>query len=564
MLYVTYAEKKIPGNRFMCGKYFKNIFSDMKNKISSGIFVLLLFFLFSGYKCDAAVPLSEKEVKTSADLRAIELSQAEKDGRHIDFVRLLLLIVWLLSGLKVMKYLNSKGRRSQEIVMKYHEYLNLASLLAGPLVFLFVEFHCRFYGKVQKIFEKKLLLPDILDSQGKAVFQDNNSDDSEAIFYLRKLLAEALTLHASDIFIDPKGNAAQIRFRVDGGLRLIEETDSDFSAKIINVIKVAAGMDITERRRPQDGAFSLTGPLGDISLRVATVGAFGGEKVAMRILGDESGPKTLAAAGLSGKELAMLEQGARLPSGMVLICGPTGSGKTTTLYAMLNSIDYSIKNVISIEDPIEHVMPAISQMEVNESAGITFPQLLRNALRQNPDIICLGEIRDEETAQVAIHAAQTGHLIIATLHSNDNIGTIDRLANLHIPLRSIAGTLRLVVSQRLVRKLCSCKKHRPPTPDEEKEMARFGISCSKVFIPSGCPQCGNTGYAGRMAIFDILAVNDELRTLLEDEHTNLSNIRKTLEGANEGSLMLKCGCSLVAKGETSFEEIQRVTLELKE
>ena len=564
MLYVIFAEKKIPGNRFMCGKYFKNIFSDMKNKVSSGIFVLLLFFLFSGYKCDAAVPLPEKEAKTSADLRAKELSQAEKDGRHIDFVRLLLLIVWLLSGLKVMKYLNSKGRRSQEIVMKYHEYLNLASLLAGPLVFLFVEFHCRFYGKVQKIFEKKLLLPDILDSQGKAVFQDNNSDDSEAIFYLRKLLAEALTLHASDIFIDPKGNAAQIRFRVDGGLRLIEETDSDFSAKIINVIKVAAGMDITERRRPQDGAFSLTGPLGDISLRVATVGAFGGEKVAMRILGDESGPKTLAAAGLSGKELAMLEQGARLPSGMVLICGPTGSGKTTTLYAMLNSIDYSIKNVISIEDPIEHVMPAISQMEVNESAGITFPQLLRNALRQNPDIICLGEIRDEETAQVAIHAAQTGHLIIATLHSNDNIGTIDRLANLHIPLRSIAGTLRLVVSQRLVRKLCSCKKHRPPTPDEEKEMARFGISCSKVFIPSGCPQCGNTGYAGRMAIFDILAVNDELRTLLEDEHTNLSNIRKTLEGANEGSLMLKCGCSLVAKGETSFEEIQRVTLELKE
>ena len=540
----------------------------MKNKIKSGIFILLLFFLFSGYMCEAAASAPEKKAKESARksaaLRSKELSQAEKDGERLDFIRFLILIAWLLSGLKVMKYLNSKERRSQEIVMKYHEYLNLSSLLAGPLVFLFVEFHCRFYGKVQKIFEKKLLLPDILDNQGQVVFQDSNSDDSEAIFYLRKLLADALTLHASDIFIDPKGNAAQLRFRVDGGLRLIEETDSDFSAKIVNVIKVAAGMDITERRRPQDGAFSLTGPLGDISLRVATVGAFGGEKVAMRILGDESGPKTLAAAGLEGKELAMLEQGARLPSGMVLICGPTGSGKTTTLYAMLNSIDYSIKNVISIEDPIEHIMPAISQMEVNESAGITFPQLLRNALRQNPDIICLGEIRDEETAQVAIHAAQTGHLIIATLHSNDNIGTIDRLANLNIPLRSIAGTLRLVVSQRLVRKLCSCKKHRPPTPDEEKVMARFGLRCSKVFVPAGCPQCGNTGYSGRMALFDILAVNDELRALLEDEHTNLSNIRKKLECANEGNLMLKGGCSLVAKGVTSFDEIQRVTLELKE
>ena len=185
----------------------------------------------------------------------------------------------------------------------------------------------------------------------------------------------------------------------------------------------------------------------------------------------------------------------------LVLLSPTGSGKTSTLYAMLKSIDYSIKNVISIEDPIEHVVPAISQMEVNTRAGITFGSLLRNALRQNPDIICLGEIRDEETAEIAVQAAQTGHLIIATLHSNDNIGTIDRLANLNIPLRSIANTLQLVVSQRLVRKLCSCKKHRPPTEEEKAAMQKYDIDCSKVWIPKGCPKCGETGFSGRIALF---------------------------------------------------------------
>ena len=322
-------------------------------------------------------------------------------------------------------------------------------------------------------------------------------------------------------------------------------------------------MNISERRRPQDGSFSLTGSLGDISLRTATVGSLGGEKVALRILGDDSGPKTLAAAGITGRDLAVMESAVRLPSGMILICGPTGSGKTTTLYAMLNSIDYSIKNVVSIEDPIEHIMPSISQMEVNESAGITFSQLLRNALRQNPDVICVGEIRDEDTAAVAVHAAQTGHLIIATLHSNDNIGTIDRLANLNVPLRSIAGTLQVVISQRLVRKLCTCKKRVEPTPEQQETLRQAGQECAYIYEPVGCPKCGGTGYSGRMAVFDILTVNDELRALLEDEHTNLSNVRRQLEKASHGNVMARGGYALVAKGITSVAEVVRVTLDLK-
>ncbi len=466
-----------------------------------------------------------------------------------------------------MHYLDSKQRKSHPFVLENREYLNLASLAAGPLVYLLVEFQCRFYSKIkEKQKSKKEVLPELLDNAGKPVFQESSdSAESEAVYYLRSILAEALSLHASDIFLDPKnGDLCLLRFRVDGALRVIEELDLEFATRIINVIKVASAMNIAERRRPQDGAFSLTGPLGNVSLRTASVGVFNGEKIALRILGDDSGPKTLEEAGLTGKELQIMGQAAKLPSGMILICGPTGSGKTTTLYAMLNAIDYTIKNVVSIEDPIEHVMHAISQMEVNESAGITFSKLLRNALRQNPDIICLGEIRDEDTAQVAIHAAQTGHLIIATLHSNDNIGTIDRLANLGIPLRSIANTLQLVVSQRLVRKLCSCKKHRPPTDEEKALFEKYGIECGKVYIPKGCPKCGETGFAGRIALFDILSVNDSLRSALEDEHTNLSNIRKQLAGASCGSAMLRSGYGLVAQGITSPEELQRVTMEIKE
>ena len=486
-------------------------------------------------------------------------------SNKINLITLLIAILWFFSGLKVLPYLDKKCRKNNPFVIANREYLNLAALVAGPLVFLFVELQSRFGDKFTRIIKKKTdNLPVIINSLGQDTFESSDADN-EIVYYVRKMFAEAVRLHASDIFIDPKaGDTSILRFRVDGSLRVVEEFSSLFGSQLINVLKVAGGMDISERRRPQDGSFSLMGKnCGDISVRVATVGAFSGEKISLRILGDDSGPKNLAEAGLTGKELLTLEQAARLPSGMVLICGPTGSGKTTTLYALLKTIDYNIKNVVSIEDPIEHVLPSISQMEVNDSAGIGFAQLLRNSLRQNPDVICLGEIRDEETAQTAIHAAQTGHLIIATLHSNDNIGTIDRLANLNIPLRSIAGTLRLVVSQRLVRKLCTCKKGRAPTAEEKAELANYGLKADKIYEPQGCSKCGKTGYSGRMAVFDILTVNDTLREMLENTNSNLSSINKRLKAAYGGNVMLRSGYNLVTQGITSFEEVIRVTMEMK-
>lgn len=516
-------------------------------------------------KAEEAKPAAPKaEALKPAVPKPAASASVHKGSSKVAFIRLLILMVWIFSGLKVMTYLEKKRRKNDPFVNKHQPVLNLAALIAGPIVYLITEFRSKFEAPLKKMKERREALPELLNNQGQPAFKENGNHDSETVYFVRKLLGDALKLHASDIFIDPKsGDVSVIRFRVDGALRVMEEVNSDFGAKIINVLKVAGGMDISERRRPQDGSFSLTGPCGNVSLRAASVGTFSGEKIALRILGDDSGPKSLKEAGLTGETLALMEQAPRLPSGMVLICGPTGSGKTTTLYAMLNSIDYTIKNVVSIEDPIEHVMPSISQMEVNESAGITFSQLLRNSLRQNPDIICLGEIRDEDTAQVAIHAAQTGHLIIATLHSNDNIGTIDRLANLNVPLRSIAGTLRMVVSQRLVRKLCSCKKARKVTAEETLKFRQAGIECTQVYEPKGCAKCGNTGYSGRMALFDILLVDDELRALLEDEHTNLSNIQKKLQEKTQGNVMERAGLFQVADGVTSFAEVCRVTLELK-
>ena len=248
---------------------------------------------------------------------------------------------------------------------------------------------------------------------------------------------------------------------------------------------------------------------------------------------------------------------------MVLMCGPTGSGKTSTLYAMLKSIDYTIKNVISIEDPIENIMPQISQMEVNTKADITFGSLLRNALRQNPDIICLGEIRDEETAEIAVQAAQTGHLIIATVHSNDNLGTVDRLQNLGVPLRTIAATLHVIVSQRLVRTLCpQCKRRVELTPELLDYFNRAHLPSNNVFAAAGCPHCDGTGYAGRRAIFDIMVVNHELRNLLEDDATTLATIQAYIEREHGSSMMAYKGYQLVSQGVCSIEEVNRIALNL--
>ena len=514
----------------------------------------------------------EAEAKAKEEETKIESAKKNADtqfffdiklGHQISLVNFVILVVWFFSFIFALKFIKDKIK--EPFVKKYFVYLNYFALILGPLVFVLIicfsnKLFNKLFSKARDVMDEYSSIS-LLDNRGKELFTEDNSNESLKI--VKTIFSTALTLHSSDIFIDPKPDSCcSVRLRVDGALREIMDLEHSVGENVINILKVAGGMDISERRRPQDGSFGVNTPLGNVSIRAATVGTFSGEKIALRILGSDSGPKNLREAGVSPRYLSILERTVKIPSGMILICGPTGSGKTTTLYSLLNSIDYSIKNVISIEDPIERVVPAISQMEVNTKAGITFSQLLRNALRQNPDIICLGEIRDEDTAQVAVHASQTGHLIIATVHSNSNLGTIDRLMNLGIPLRSIAGTLRVIVSQRLVRKLCTCKKAVTLPNYMADRFNSLGLRTKEVYVPCGCEKCGKTGYLGRVALFDILLVDDKLRNLLETNGVTISQIQNEYANVFKVNSMAADGYRLVAQGVTSLEEVERVTFDI--
>ena len=479
-------------------------------------------------------------------------------------VNLILLFAWFLCGLYALKLGEEKLGKRHGI---WKEYYNLLALFLGPPAIAF----CCLQGDAREFIlglfrEKKAAVKQeipvvIRDAKGNPLAESD--DEHGTLTFLKQLIYDAVKKQCSDIFIDPKNDAYSVRIRVDGAIKVYNMLAADAALAVISTVKVAAGMDIAEKRRPQDGSFSALVEEDQPSFRVASVGVFGGEKLTIRVMASDMGQRKLETIGLSNDQYRIISSAIRLPSGMVLMCGPTGSGKTSTLYAMLGAIDYNMKNVISIEDPIEHVMPAISQMEVNVKAGITFASLLRNALRQNPDVICVGEIRDEETAEIAVHASQTGHLIIATLHSNDNLGTIDRLMNLGIPLRSIAATLHVIISQRLIRKLCPhCRKKAELSPDRKAFMEQYGFPTENVQAPQGCPNCDGTGYLGRQALFEILVVDAGLRAVLEAPDASNTTIQEYVDSHQTTANIAGQALTLVSSGVTSYEEFERVTLNL--
>ena len=480
-------------------------------------------------------------------------------------VKLILLFTWILCGLYALKIGDEKlGKRHSS----FREYYNLLALFLGPLAIAYCylrgsawEFILNLFRDSHDSSEKQDIPVIIRDAKGNCL--SDSEDEHGAQTFLKQLIFDAVKRQCSDIFIDPKNEGYSVRIRVDGAIKLYNMLAADAALAVISTIKVAAGMDIAEKRRPQDGSFSALVEEDQPSFRVASVGVFGGEKITIRIMASDMGQRKLETIGLSSEQYRIISSAIRLPSGMILMCGPTGSGKTSTLYAMLGAIDYSMKNVISIEDPIEHVMPAISQMEVNVKADITFASLLRNALRQNPDVICVGEIRDEETAEIAVHASQTGHLIIATLHSNDNLGTIDRLMNLGIPLRSIAATLHVIISQRLIRKLCPhCKKKTELPPDRKNFMERYGFSTENVFTAQGCTSCDGTGYFGRQALFEILVMDAGLRAVLEAPNASNTTIQEYMESHQNTANIAGQALTYVSRGITSYEEFERVTINI--
>ena len=436
--------------------------------------------------------------------------------------------------------------------------------IAGAALFLLFQNSKKiteiFKQKNKKDVEKKQDLI-ILDEHGHDMLQKNGGLDGAYI--VKDLIWDALEAETSDIFIDPKNDSYLVRLRVDGFIRIHSTLPEREALPVISMFKVFSGMDIAEKRRPQDGSFNAIYKGEGISFRVATVGVYGGEKITIRVIASESGNRKLQDIGLSASQYKSVSTALKLPSGMILLCGPTGSGKTSSMYAMISSIDYSQKNVISIEDPVERVVPNISQVEVNTKAGITFAAVLRNSLRQNPDVICLGEIRDEETAMIAAQAAQTGHLIIATLHSNDNIGTIVRLTDLGVPLRNIAAALQMSISQRLIRRLCPhCKKNAELNEEQKAYCRQYNIPFDAIKAPGSCPRCGGTGYAGRVAVFENLVMDEDLRRVLEKQGCTIADVKDHVDAHLGTDSLGSRIMSLVIKGETSWEEFERATINL--
>jgi len=404
----------------------------------------------------------------------------------------------------------------------------------------------------------------LFDSSGRGIKEiyghgKSHGADQPVLDLAEQIIFDALEQQASDILIDPKDDSIYtVRYRVDGVLKAVGEMDAETGHGVINSIKAVSSMDISERRRPQDGAFTARMADSTASFRVASAGVLYGEKVSVRVLSQMVGTFRLSNVGLTEKQRAVIEKAITRPSGMLLMCGPTGSGKTTTLYAMLNEIDFFTRNVITVEDPIECVLPNVSQIEVNPKADITFAKSLRSILRQDPDVICVGEIRDEETAGIALRASQTGHLVLATIHSDTNATALIRLLDLGVSPLLLSSGLSVMASQRLLRRLCSnCKRPAELSPSQMRDFVKKGINYKCILQAEGCKQCDGTGYRGRTGIFDIMVLDAKLKASIANNELSVSALRE--EGSKRGkSSLFKHGLKMVVSGMTSLEELKRV------
>jgi len=402
----------------------------------------------------------------------------------------------------------------------------------------------------------------LLKKDGQMYGDDDHIDreTSEAIGTVKEVIAEAVACRATDIHVEPRGGRdIQIRCRVDGLLKPLRSLPSDTGRSMISAIKVLSDMDIAERRRPQDGSFAVLAAGRRFDVRVNSGPTGFGEKVALRLL-DPAGAvlaSGLGGLGLRRDALQTLRSVIHRSHGMLIVCGPTGSGKTTTVYAALREIDGLVRNVVTIEDPIEYQLENVSQTAVNPAAELTFAAILRAVLRQDPDVILVGEIRDKETAEIAMQAALTGHFVFTTLHANDAPTTVMRLLDIGIEASLIQSAVTAVLAQRLVRTLCTaCREAYEP---EAGDRRKYGLPADKVrrlYRAKGCPACSHTGYRGRTGIYELLLVDTAVRSLLVGR-PSLEHVRQA--AARQGMKTLRQAATLKAvEGITTLEEIDRV------
>ncbi|MEM6258533.1 MAG: GspE/PulE family protein [Planctomycetota bacterium] len=399
---------------------------------------------------------------------------------------------------------------------------------------------------------------EVVQNEEEDLDLEKQAGESPVIRFVNYLIYNAVKEGASDIHIEPQEKKLQVRYRIDGVLFDAMNPPGHMKNAIVSRLKIMANLDIAERRIPQDGRIRAMVHGRKLDLRMSTLPMVSGEKVVLRILDTRSIQVQLDDLGMSEDMLQMWKQQIKQPHGIVLVTGPTGSGKTTTLYSSLNQMDRQKLNISTVEDPVEYHLGGINQTQTHESIGMSFAGALRALLRQDPDVIMVGEIRDGETSKIAIQASLTGHLVLSTLHTNDAPSAVTRLINIGVEPYLIGTALNAVVAQRLVRKICDhCKEQQPPDDHIAEHLAMQGVSIDEVWVGKGCDKCRNTGYSGRVGLYEMLLLNDQLRDRIAGNPNVTEFRRMCIEG---GMVTLRQdGFQKVAKGLTTVDEVLRVT-----
>jgi len=416
--------------------------------------------------------------------------------------------------------------------------------------------------------EIEYVLDDIIsDMTDVEVVQDEQNDfedlekmagESPVIKFVNYLISKAINEGASDIHIEPKEKFTKVRYRIDGILFEMMQAPIKMHPAVVSRIKIMANLDISERRLPQDGKVSVIVGGRSVDLRISVLPTSHGEKVVIRVLDSKSIIRGLEQLGMEHEVMVAFKEQVALPHGILLVTGPTGSGKSTTLYSALCQMDGERLNISTVEDPVEYQLDFCNQVQTNEKIGLDFASSLRSLLRQDPDIIMIGEIRDNETARIAVQAALTGHLVLSTLHTNDAASSITRLVNIGIDSYLIAASLNAVLAQRLVRKICpNCKEIYQVPESARKHLEDAGVNPDELFHGIGCDQCRGSGYLGRVGIYELLIIDDVFREMINKD-ASVSNMRRTFYESKSATLF-DDGIKKVKRGLTTIEEVMRVT-----
>ena len=399
-------------------------------------------------------------------------------------------------------------------------------------------------------------LTSLADSVSETEDLMEQQDDAPIIRLINAILTESVKESASDVHIETFEKELVVRFRVDGVLREVLKPRRALAPLLISRIKVMAKLDIAEKRLPQDGRIALRVAGREVDIRVSTLPSNHGERVVMRLLDKQAGRLDLTHLGMSARDLTVMENLISRPHGIILVTGPTGSGKTTTLYASIQALNSNVRNILTVEDPVEYSLPGIGQTQVNNKANMTFAKGLRAILRQDPDVVMIGEVRDGETVQIAVQASLTGHLVLSTLHTNSAVGAVTRLQDMGIEPFLLSSSLIGVLAQRLVRTLCPhCKTQHPATELECKVLNVAPNSGQMIYHPVGCDACAGSGFKGRLGVYELIQIDETLRQMI---HDGRGELEMEAYAHSKGPSIQQDGLEKVLQGLTTLEEVMRV------